>query len=168
MIKSFDGKTPCIAETAYISEAACIIGEVEIGEGSGVWPGAVIRADFAPIRIGHNTFIEDNCVVHTGRPMDIGDNIIVGHGVVLHGLSISSNTLIGSNATVLDGTRIGRFCIIGAGCLVSQGMIVPDYSLVVGVPAKIKGRVPAHLLEDLERGLRVYTDLTQAYRRQGL
>lgn len=90
MIKPFDGKNPCIAETAYICQTACIIGEVVIGEYSGVWPGAVIRADFAPIKIGRSTIVEDNSVIHCGEPMEIGDHVIIGHGAVVHGKKIAT------------------------------------------------------------------------------
>ena len=125
MIRSFGGKTPKIAESAFVSETAYVIGDVEIGEGSGIWPGAVVRGDFASIKIGRNTMIEDNSVVHTGEPMEIGDNVTIGHGVVVHGIKIGNNTLVGNNATVLDNAEIGSFCVIGAGCLVRQGMVIP-------------------------------------------
>ncbi len=122
MIRSFNGKTPKLAESSFVSEAAYVIGDVELGENSGVWPGAIIRGDFAGIKIGHNTMVEDNCVLHTGTPMEIGDNVIIGHSVVVHGKKIGNNNLIGNNATILDNAQIGSFCIIGAGCLVSPGM----------------------------------------------
>ena len=83
MIRKFNGKTPKIHPSAFVSEAAYVVGDVEIGENSGVFPGTVIRGDFANIKIGSNTMIEDNCVVHTGSPMEIGDNVIIGHGVVV-------------------------------------------------------------------------------------
>ncbi|MHC4537896.1 MAG: gamma carbonic anhydrase family protein [Planctomycetota bacterium] len=89
MIKSLDGKTPKIADSACISQSAFIAGDVEIGDNSSVWPGAVIRADFGKIRIGNNTHIEDNCVLHGGN-MEIGDNVIVGHGAVVQKLSARS------------------------------------------------------------------------------
>jgi len=114
MIKSFDGKKPRIAKSAFVSEAAYVIGDVEIGENSSVWPGAVIRGDFASIKIGGNSTVQDNSVLHTdiNAPMEIGDNVLIGHGVVLHGLEIGNNTLIGNNATLLDESKIGSFCIV--------------------------------------------------------
>ena len=168
MIRSFEGKTPKIAESAFVSEAAYVIGDVEIGEGSSIWPGAVIRADFARIKIGQNNLIEDNCVLHTGIPMEIGDNNTIGHGVVMHGLKIGNNNLIGMNATVLDNVEIGNHCIIGAGCLVSQGMKIPDYSFVVGVPAEIKGQVSPKRRGPRAQGGLSYADLTRMYKEQGL
>ena len=123
MIRSFENKTPKIANSAYVDEAAIIIGDVEIGENSGVFPGAVLRGDFAHIKIGNNTMIEDNSVVHSGEDLEIGDNVTVGHGVVVHGTRIGNHCLIGNNATILDNSKIGNFCVIAAGALVSTGMI---------------------------------------------
>lgn len=168
MIRSFDGKTPVIAESAFVSEAAYVIGDVEIGEGSGIFPGAVIRADFASIRIGCNTMVEDNCVVHSGVPVVIGDNVIIGHCVVVHGIKVGSNNLIGNNATILDDAEIGDFCVIGAGCLISQGMIVPDNSLVVGIPGVIKRRISPQMMRRLQGGAQSYVDLVKRYKRQDL
>lgn len=168
MIKAFDGKEPKISKTAYIFETAYIIGDVRIGDHSGVLPGAVIRGDFAPIRIGQNTFIEDNSVVHTGEPMEIGDNVIVGHGAVVHGRKIGGNTLIGSNATILDHSEIGDHCIIGAGCVVSTGMKIPDRSFVVGVPGKIHGEVKEEGMKHHEIGIQAYLELFKKYREAGI
>lgn len=164
MIKAFDEKEPKISETAYIFETAYIIGDVKIGDKSGILPGVVIRGDFASIRIGKNTFIEDNCVVHTGEPMEIGDNVIVGHSAVVHGRKIGNNTLIGSNATILDNSEIGDHCVIGAGCVVSVGMKIPDRSFVVGVPGKIQGEVKQGAIKRLEFGIQVYLELFEKYR----
>jgi carbonic anhydrase/acetyltransferase-like protein (isoleucine patch superfamily) len=168
VIRSFNGKTPKVAESAFVSEAAYVIGDVELGENSGVWPGAVIRGDFVSIRIGCNTMIEDNCVLHAGVPMEIGDNVIVGHSVVVHGKTIGNNNLIGNNATILDNSQIGNFCVIGAGCLVSQGMKIPDNSLVVGVPAVIKRQISPDLMERLKRGPQSYNELLKLYKQEGL
>ena len=168
MIRSFEGKTPRIAKSAFVSEAAYVIGDVEIGENSGIWPGAIVRGDFAKIKIGANTMIEDGCVVHCGSPMEIGDNVLIGHSVVVHGTKIGSNTLIGNNATILDGVQIGRFCVIGAGCLVSQDMLIPDNSFVIGVPGKIRGQVPRERRERLVAGPQAYAELMKRYKEQGL
>ncbi len=167
MIRSFNGKTPKIAESAFVSEAAYVIGDVEIGENSSVWPGAVIRGDFASIKIGCNTKVEDNCVLHTGVQMEIGDNVTIGHSVVVHGIKIGNNCLIGNNATILDNAQIGSFCMIGAGCLVTPGMEIPDNSFVIGVPAEIKGETsPRHRLQS-QRGIQSYLELLKRYKEQG-
>jgi len=176
MIRSLGGKTPKIAESAFVSEAAYIIGDVEIGEDSSVWPGAVIRGDFGSIKIGKNTAIEDNCVIHAGTPstpsyredVTIGDNVHIGHGAVINCRRIGGNVLIGMNSTILHDAEIGDFCIIGAGCLVSQGMKIPDKSFVAGVPGKIKGEASPEQLWWVEEGPQIYVELVKRYKEQGL
>jgi len=168
VIRSLNGKTPKIAKSAFVSEAAYVVGNVEIGENSGIWPGAVVRGDFASIKIGANTMVEDNCVVHGGEPMEIGDNVLIGHSVVIHGTRIGDNTLIGNNATILDDARIGSFCVVGAGCVVSQGMEIPDNSFVVGVPAEIKGQISPERRLQLQNGPQSYAELLKQYKEQGL
>ncbi len=172
MIKAFDGKTPKIAGSALVSEAAHIIGDVEIGENSSVWPGAVIRADFGKITIGNNTAVEDNCVIHSGTPsaaigdVTIGDEVHIGHGAVIHCRKIGNNVLIGMNATILHDVEIGNSCIIGAGCLVSQGMKIPDNSFVVGVPGKIKGQVSPQQSYWIKGASQGYAKLAKRYKEQ--
>ena len=166
MIRSFGGKTPQIAESAFVSEAAYVVGDVEIGENSGIWPSAVIRGDFGRIKIGCNTQIEDNSVLHAG--VEIGDNVIIGHGVVVEGKKVGNNTLIGNNATVLSEVEIGNFCIIGANCLVTQRMKIPDKSFVAGVPGKIKGETSPQQLWWVEEGSQSYGPLVRQYKEQGL
>ena len=153
MIREFNGRRPNIAPSAFVSEAAYVIGDVLIGNNSSVWPGAVIRGDCCKIEIGENTCVEDNCVVH---------------GAVVHCHKIGNNVLIGNNATILDAAEIGSFCIIGAGSLVTTEMKIPDNSLVMGVPAKIRGQVSSKQRLELEEGAVFYTKLAQEYRGQGL
>ena len=174
MIRSLSGKTPKIAESAFVSEAAYVIGDVEIGEDSSVWPGAVIRGDFGSIKIGKNTAIEDNCVIHSGTPsapigdVTIGDRVHIGHGAVINCRRIGSNVLIGMNSTILHDAEIGDFCIIGAGCLVRQGMKIPDKSFVAGVPGEIKGEASPEQLWWVEEGPQIYAELVKRYKEQGL
>ena len=172
MIRSFNGKTPQIAASAFISEAAYIVGDVEIGENSSVWPGAVIRGDTGRIIIGNNCAVEDNCALHAGIPpyevMTVGDNVNIGHGVVLYGVNIGHNVLIGMNATVLHKSSIGSYCLIGAGALISEGMEIPDYSFVIGVPAKIRGKVTEEQMWWLRDVPGEYAKLAQQYKAEGL
>ncbi len=137
-VRSLGSIAPRVASTAWVSEAAYVVGDVELGEGSSVWPGAVVRGDFSSIKIGANTVIEDNCVVHTGQPMVIGDNIIIGHSVVVHCARVGSNCLIGNQTVLLDGAEIGDFCLVAAGSLVLGPVKVPDRSFVSGAPATIE------------------------------
>jgi len=174
MIKGLNGNTPRIAGSAFVSEAAYIVGDVIIGENSNVFPGAVIRGDFGRISIGCNTSVEDNCVIHSGAPssargdVDIGDRVLIGHGAVLNCRKIGSSVLIGMNATILHNAEIGDTCIIGAGCLVSQGMKVPDNSFVVGIPGRIKGHPTEQQLWWVQEGYKEYAELARQYREQGL
>ena len=141
MIKKWFDKTPKIADSAYICQTALIIGDVTVGENSGVWPGAVVRADVGAIRIGNNTYIEDNCVVHDGRLSEIGDNVIIGHSVVVHCAKIGNNVLIANHSTLLDNVEIGDGCVVAAGAVVLPGKKIPPNTMVAGVPAVVKGEV---------------------------
>ena len=172
MIRSFNGKTPRIAESAFISEAAYVAGDVEIGEGANIWAGTVIRGDTGRITIGRDTSVQDGCVIHSGMPPDvdvtIGDMVLIGHGAVIHVKKIGNNVLIGMNATILHGAEIGNFCIIGAGCVVGEGMKIPDNSFVVGVPGKIKGRVSPEQSIWIKEAPLLYAELAKQYKREGL
>ena len=182
MIRAFNGKTPKIADSAFVSEWAYVVGDVEIGENSGVWPGAVIRGDFGSIRIGRNCHIEDNSVLHGGTTVEIGDDVIIGHSAVIHGLRIGDDVLVGNNATVLDFAEIGDHCIIGANSTVTVGQKIPSNSFVVGVPAKIKRELSSDEMKEMHRRMAVrysqiagkemstlsYSDLAKKYKEQGL
>ncbi|HJX69486.1 MAG TPA: gamma carbonic anhydrase family protein [Dehalococcoidia bacterium] len=168
MVKTFNAKTPKIAPTAFVSEAAYVIGDVEIGENSSIWPGAVVRGDVASIKIGDNSQIEDNCVVHTGRPMVIGDSVHIGHGAVIHCSRIGDMVLIGNHATVLDDAEIGDSCLIAANSLVREGMKIPNDSFVAGMPAEVKGKITPVQVARIEGGVKAYIKLAQEYKQQGL
>ena len=171
MIKSFKGQTPKIAESALISETAYVIGDVEIGERSSVWPGAVIRADCGVLqiglgtKIGYNTHVEDNAVVHATKI--IGNNVVIGHGAVVEAIKIGDNVLIGDNATILTFAEVGNSCIVGAGALVPKGMKIPDQSFVVGVPAKIKGELAAKQIATIEETCAGVAALVEEYKEDG-
>ena len=168
MIRDFNGNSPQIAPTAFVSEAAYIVGDVEIGENSSIWPGAVLRADFGKIIIGKNTCIEDNSVVHGAADVTIGDNTIIGHGAIVHCSKIGNNVLVGNNATILDGAEIGDFCIIGAGSVVAPETKIAEISVVTGIPARIKGQLSQKQLTQLRLGPDIYAKLAQKYKHQGL
>lgn len=129
-----------IAPSAKIARQSVVIGDVTIGEASSVFYFSVIRGDVEPIRIGKATNIQENCTIHTstGYPVEIGDYVTVGHNAVIHGCKIGDESLIGMGAVILDGAQIGKQCLIGAGSLVTKNMVIPDGSLVMGSPAKIR------------------------------
>ena len=167
MIRSFNGMSPKIAPSAFVSEAAYVIGDVEIGEYSSIWPGAVIRGDICKIVIGHSSSLEDNCVVHCARRITIDNNVIVGHGAVVHCRKIGSNVLIGNNATLLDGVEIGDFCIVGAGSLILPDTKVPNNSVVMGAPGQIKENITKKQRDSIKQGSAFYAKLAQRYLDQG-
>lgn len=171
MIRGLNGKSPVIAESAFISEAAYIIGDVVIGEYSSVWPGAVIRGDIGRITIGRNTAVEDNVVLHAGslntseQDLTIGDYVQIGHAAAINCKQIGNNVLVGMNATLLHDAEIGDYCIIAAGCVVSEAMKIPDKSFVVGVPAKIKREVTKEQLRWVEQAPKEYLKLVNIYKK---
>lgn len=172
MIRSLGNKVPRIAKSAFVSEGAYIIGDVEIGEGCAAFPGAVVRGDFGLIRIGSNVMIEDNVVVH-GAPsgLDIGDGVTLGHGAVINSRRIGSKVLIGMNATILHDSEIGDNCIIAAGAVVGQGMKVPDGSFVAGVPGRIVGKATKEQLQWVEHDPDMYTwwlEMLEEYKKSDL
>ena len=167
MIRSFDGKTPRIHPTAFISEACYIVGDVEIGENSSVWPGAVIRGDFGKITIGRNTAIQDSCVVHTDDYLDIGDNVLVTHGAVIHGQRVGNNVLLGVNAVILESAEVGDYCLIGAGAVVLSNARIPAESLVIGVPGQVRP-LSSENRKRLEAPTANYVRNAQAHKQAGL
>ena len=129
-----------ISEDARIAKQSVIVGDVTIGRDSCVLYYAVIRGDDAPVVIGEETNIQENCTIHVSHnmPVHIGNNVTVGHNAVIHGCTIGDRTLIGMGAIILNGATIGKNCMIGAGALVTQNMQIPDGSLAFGNPAKIR------------------------------
>jgi len=138
-IYSLDGVTPKLADDVYVAPNAQVMGNVEMDAESSVWFGAVLRGDNDLIKIGPRSNVQDNSVLHTdpGMPLTIGEGVIIGHQVILHGCTIGDNTLIGIGATVLNGAKIGKNCLIGAHALITEGKDIPDRSMVVGAPGKV-------------------------------
>jgi carbonic anhydrase/acetyltransferase-like protein (isoleucine patch superfamily) len=169
-VRSLGNKVPRIAETAWISEAAYVVGDVELDEGVSIWPGAVVRADFSSIRIGANSVVEDNCVLHTGEPLRIGHNTTIGHSVVVHCASIGANCLIGNGSVLLDAAQIGDLCLVAAGSLVLGRTVVPARSFVSGSPARIEPLPDRHLrrLQGHDHSERGYGRMARLYKEAGL
>lgn len=167
MIKAFGDKFPKIHSSALVHDTAFIIGDVEIGEGSSVWPGAVIRGDIAKIKIGKNVHIQDNCVVHTEFGSEIGDNVVIGHAVVVHSRKIGSTVMIGSNATLLDNCEIGSETMVAAGALIPPEVKFPDHSMIVGSPAKRKEEISLRHLEQIHYSINWYNRMVQIYKEKG-
>ena len=137
-IYQLDNLTPGIHESVWVADSAQVMGNVVLGEDCSVWFGAVIRGDTETIRVGRGSNIQDNSILHAdhGMPLNIGENVTVGHQVMLHGCTVGDNSLIGIAAVVLNGARIGKNCLVGAGSLVTEGKEFPDGSMIIGSPAK--------------------------------
>jgi carbonic anhydrase/acetyltransferase-like protein (isoleucine patch superfamily) len=151
----------------FFAPNSVIVGDVQIGEESSVWFNAVIRGDVAAIRIGKCVNVQDGVVIHcdTDVANEIGDNITIGHGAIVHGMSVGDGTLVGMSATLLGRTRIGRECLIAAGAVVPPGMVVPDRMCVMGVPGRIVRAVTEEELKYMRWLPPHYLELAQKYER---
>ena len=140
MLYQLGDKTPqLIGEGHFIAPGASVIGDVVLQPNASVWFGVVVRGDAETITIGEGTNIQDGSVLHAdpGFPLDIGKNVTVGHQAMLHGCTVGEDSLVGINAVVLNGARIGKGCLVGANALVTENTEIPDFSMVLGSPAKI-------------------------------
>ena len=144
-VYDLDGVRPsCPDDDQYwIAPNAVVLGKVILKKNASIWFGAVLRGDNDPITVGENSNVQDGSVLHTdtGSPLTIGDNVTVGHMVMLHGCTIGDNSLIGIGAIVLNGAVIGRNCLIGAGALITENKVIPDNSMVLGSPGQIVRQV---------------------------
>lgn len=167
MILPHHGIWPKIHETAFVAPSADVIGDVEIGAESSVWFQVVIRGDVNDIKIGARTNIQDQSCLHVTRrkaPLRIGDDVTVGHRVMLHGCTLGNRILVGMGAIVMDHAVIGDDCIVGAGALVTQGTEVPSGSLVMGSPAKVARPLKPEELAFLKQSAQNYVGDSREYR----
>lgn len=170
MIRAFRGVRPTIPASCYIDPGAQVIGDVVLGERSSVWPGAVLRGDVNTIRIGEETNIQDNSVLHEdsgGFPLNIGNRVTVGHSVVLHGCTVEDECVIGIGAIVLNGARVGKGSVVAASALVPEGMEIPPGSMVMGVPGKVRRSVSPEEQERFRENAAHYVELREHYLDQG-
>ncbi len=154
-----------IKDSVVICSGAQVIGDVEIGEDASIWHGAVVRGDVNSIKIGNNSNVQDNCVIHCskGFPTVIKDNVSIGHGAVVHGCILEDNVLVGMNATILNGAKIGKNSIVGAGAVVSEGKEFPPNSLILGVPARLIKEVSAEQIIHIRDNADNYVKLSKQY-----
>lgn len=138
--------------SVYVAPNATVIGNVVLEAQSSVWFNVVIRGDSDPIIIGEKSNVQDAAVLHTdpGYTLELGKGVTVGHKAMLHGCTVGDYSLIGINAVVLNGAKIGKNCLIGANALIPEGMVIPDGSLVVGSPAKVKRELSGVQIKMLE------------------
>ena len=162
------GKQPVFqGENHFIAPNASIIGDVILKDSSSVWFNTVIRAENDSIIIGERTNVQDGSVLHVdpGFPLSIGDDVTIGHQVMLHGCTIGDGSLIGINAVVLNGAVIGKGCIVGANALVTEGMQIPDGSMVLGSPAKVKRQLTEEEQARLRQGAKNYVANSELFKR---
>jgi carbonic anhydrase/acetyltransferase-like protein (isoleucine patch superfamily) len=167
-IRSYRGKYPQIAASAYIDSASVVIGDVVVGQDSSLWPLCVVRGDVNYIRIGARTNIQDGSILHVMKdeyPLILGDDITVGHSVTLHGCTIESRCLIGMRATILNGVVVGEGSIVAAGALLTERTVIPPRSLVVGAPGKIKRQLTAIDQATIDRYAQRYVEYKEIYRK---
>lgn len=162
----FEGHSPRLEESAWIAPGATVVGDVRLGERSSVWYGAILRGDTDPITVGDRTNIQDGAVLHAdpGFPANIGSGCVVGHRAILHGCTVEDECLVGMNATVLNGARIGAGSVVGAGAVVPEGREFPPRSLILGIPAKQRGEVDDDQLREIRRGAAEYVERAAAHR----
>jgi gamma-carbonic anhydrase len=166
VIKSFNSIEPKIHPTAFVTDDAIIIGDVEIGEDASIWFGSIVRGDVNYIRIGARTNIQDASVIHVSsktHPTILEDEITVGHCVTLHGCHVERGCLIGIGSIVMDGVRVGAQSLVGAGSLLTPGTQIPPRSLVLGSPAKVKRELTDDEIAFLDRSWRNYVELKAKY-----
>ncbi len=173
MVMNFEEYTPKIGKNCFIAPSADVIGRVELGEESAVWFGAVIRGDVNHIKIGDRTNVQDLSMIHVthykkedmsdGYPTVIGNDVTVGHRVMLHGCTIEDACLIGMSATILDGAIIGKESIVGAGALVTQNKHFPPRSLILGSPAKVVRELTQEEVDELYASAARYVSFKDKY-----
>lgn len=170
IVRSHGGKAPRLHESVMLLGDATVVGDVEIGEGSSVWFGAVIRGDVCHVRIGARTNVQDHAVIHvtTGtHPTLVGDDVTLGHRVTLHGCTLRNRVLVGIGAVVMDGAVIEDDAMVGAGALVPPGMVVPSGMLALGSPARVKRVLTPDEVSYFKKAAQSYAALAEKYRQEG-
>ena len=165
MIHTFKNIDPNIDSSAYVAPGSAVIGQVVIGKEASIWHNAVLRGDIDEIIIGDQSNVQDNATIHCIHNVKtiIGKNVTVGHNAILHSCSIGDNSLVGMGAIVLDGAVIGKNCLIGAGAVVTPNTKIPDNSMVLGSPAKIKREMSQEEVKAILDNSLEYVRLSRAY-----
>ena len=167
MIIELEGKTPQVAEDAFIAPTAVLIGNVTVAAGASIWFGAVLRGDNSSIVIGAGSNVQDNCVIHCADelPTIVGENVTVGHMAMLEGCTIGDGSLIGMGAIVLQRARVGAGSLVAAGAVVGEGVEIPDGVLAAGVPARVKKELAGSSQQWVETAAREYQSKRLKYMR---
>jgi carbonic anhydrase/acetyltransferase-like protein (isoleucine patch superfamily) len=170
MLIEFQGKTPKVAPSAFVAPTAVLIGDVEVGEESSIWFGAVVRGDHGPIRIGARTNVQDNAVIHVSRPEGtiIGDDVTIGHGAIMEDCLIGAGALVGTGAIILNGATIGESTLIAAGSVVSADATIESRVVAAGAPARVKKPLEGASVNWVVDASRHYVDHSREYLREGV
>ncbi len=165
MLQKFRDKYPQTEKAAFVAENATLIGDIVLEEDATVWFGAVLRGDSGTIKIGKGANIQDNCTLHrdANSPLNVGENVTVGHNVILHGCTVEDNCLIGMGAVIMNDAVIGRNSIVGAGALITEGKVFPPNSLILGSPAKAKGQIDEKAMNMIRDAAEHYIHLGREY-----
>lgn len=168
MIYSLGNKKTIMDKNSYIAEEASLIGDIDISENASVWFGAVLRADNDKIILGKNSNIQDNSTVHTDNnyPVIIGENVTIGHNVILHGCTISDNSLVGMGSIILDGSFVPKNVIIGAGSLITAKTKIEEGTLVMGKPAKFVRKLNENDYKLIENSYKHYIEKISIYKKE--
>ena len=161
-------KTPQIHSDAFVADGARIIGNVILRANSSIWYNTVCRGDINQIIIGERSNIQDNSVIHleNDQGVIVGNDVTVGHNAIIHGCTIENGALIGMGAIIMNGVTIGKGAVIGAGAVVTEGMSVPDYGLVVGIPGKTIKILPKSTYEENVKWAKKYVGLAKLHQSQ--
>jgi carbonic anhydrase/acetyltransferase-like protein (isoleucine patch superfamily) len=161
-------ESPRVAADAWVADSAHVIGRVVLSESCSVWYGAVLRGDNECITLGARCNVQEGSVLHTdmGFPLTLGNDVTVGHHVMLHGCTVGDGSLIGIGAVVLNGAKIGRNCLVGAGAVVTEGKEFPDNSLILGAPAKVAKAISPEQAARLKLSALHYVDNAARHRKQ--
>ena len=168
MIYDFEKNTPTLHSDSWVASNAVLIGKVILKKDANIWFNVVLRGDIETITIGEGSNVQDGSVFHTdpGCPLILGRHITVGHMVMLHGCEIDDNTLIGIGSTILNKTKIGKNCIIGAHTLITENKIIPDNSLVLGSPGKVIRKVTDKEIKEIKENAKHYVDNYKKYNKK--
>ena len=162
IIRAYGNFTPTIHPTAWVAENAALIGDVEIAEGAGIWYGVVLRGDSGGIRIGRNSNVQDNSVMHEG--VVVGENITIGHMALVHSCVLENNSFVGMSATVMDGVVVEEGAMVAAGALVTPGKRIPKGQLWAGAPARFMRELKDHDYAEMASSAKYYAELARKYR----
>ena len=160
--------TPNVDASAYVSDSASVIGNVHLAANTSIWFGAALRGDNELISVGEGSNVQECAVLHTdmGYPLTVGKNVTIGHQAMLHGCTVGDGSLIGIQAVVLDGAKIGKHCLVAAGALVTSGKEFPDNSLIMGSPAKAVRELTDVQMSDIQKGVQTYIERAAYFRQQ--